>query len=200
MFLELDVFIFTLGLTEGFINREDGFAYPVCPGVAGGEFDPDLHIFANESVRDVVANFDAFLTDLRRVNPGSRVVLTVSPVPLITTALDRHVLQSTTYSKAVLRVAAEEIAASHEGVAYFPSYEIITASSNRGSYFAEDLREVREVGVDHVMRLFFLHATGDAAPVAALPKLSGHTAVDFLAQQQRSVAIVCEEELLESSL
>jgi hypothetical protein len=128
------------------------------------------------------------------------VILTVSPVPLIATALDRHVLQSTTYSKAVLRVAAEESANNHKDVAYFPSYEIITASSNRGAYFAEDLREVREAGVDHVMRLFFRHATGATASAAAAPKQSTRAAADFMAERQRSVALVCEEELLDSAL
>ena len=36
MFRELDVLIFTLGLTECWRSRVDGAVYPVCPGVSGG--------------------------------------------------------------------------------------------------------------------------------------------------------------------
>jgi hypothetical protein len=197
MFTELDVFIFTLGLTEGFVNQKDGLAYPVCPGVAGGTFDPGTHKFVNETVGDIVANFDVFLGELRRINPKSRVILTVSPVPLIATAVDRHVLQSTTYSKSVLRVAAQEIADKHQAVAYFPSYEIITGNFNRGAYFTDDLRDVTEEGVEHVMRLFFRHATNESTP--AMPKQRVPAADDFLKKRERAVAVVCDEELLDAA-
>ena len=50
-------------------------------------------------------------------------------------------------SKSVLRVAAEQVAKAFEGVAYFPSYEIITGNFNRGQYYGPDLRDVTEAGV-----------------------------------------------------
>ena len=72
-----------------------------------------------------------FIELLRRVNPKSEVILTVSPVPLFATAVDRHVLVSTTYSKSVLRVAGELLTASFEGVHYFPAYEIVAGNFSR---------------------------------------------------------------------
>ncbi|MCS6921307.1 MAG: GSCFA domain-containing protein, partial [Elioraea sp.] len=199
MFEELDVFVFTLGLAEGFVSRQDGAAFPVCPGVAGGEFDPERHVFVNERVDEVIGNLAVFIASLRRVNPRARVILTVSPVPLKATAEDRHVLQSTVYSKSVLRVAAQEICDTHEDVAYFPSYEIITGAYTRGAYFAADLREVEEAGVEHVMRLFFRHATrpgpaaGAPAPAAAEPP----PAARHLARARAAAALICDEELLD---
>lgn len=184
-------------VTEGFVNRQDGLAYPVCPGVAGGTFDSGNHEFINESVSDIVANFDAFLRALRAINPRSRIILTVSPVPLIATAMDRHVLQSTTYSKSVLRVAAQEISDKHRDVAYYPSYEIITGNYTRGAYFTDDLRDVTEEGVKHVMRLFFRHATDSQPPSKARPVAAPEA--DFLKKRERSVAVVCDEELLDSA-
>ncbi|MBS7788970.1 GSCFA domain-containing protein [Roseococcus sp. SDR] len=197
MFEELDIFVFTLGLTEGFVSREDGAAFPVCPGVAGGTFDPERHIFVNERAAEVVENMSVFIAGLRRVNPRARVILTVSPVPLKATAEDRHVLQSTVYSKSVLRVAAQEIADSHADVAYFPSYEIITGAYNRGAYFGPDLREVEEAGVEHVMRLFFRHATataGEAPPPAPAPPRKKDRSI---ARARAATAVVCDEELLD---
>ena len=61
----------------------------------------------------------SLVPDLKRLNPGVRVLLTVSPVPLIATYEPRHVLVSTTYSKSVLRVAAEQVMRRHDWVDFY---------------------------------------------------------------------------------
>lgn len=155
LFEELDVFVYTLGLTEAWFNRQDGAVYPVCPGCGWGTHDADQHGFVNFDVDQVTDDLHAFLERLRSVNPTSRVVLTVSPVPLAATAEDRHVLESTLLSKSVLRVAADMVQRAHKNVAYFPSYEIITGAFSRGTYYDKDLRTVLPAGVEHVMRTFF---------------------------------------------
>ncbi len=88
-------------------------------------------------VLDVIADLAETVDCIRSKNVDACFIFTVSPVPLIATMEDRSVLASTTYSKSVLRVAAEEIAARYEGVAYFPSYEVITGNHARGRYFAD---------------------------------------------------------------
>lgn len=172
MFETLDVFVFTLGLTECWESREDGAVFPVCPGVEGGVFDPSRYAFRNQTVGEVVDDMNAFIWALRAVNPAAQVILTVSPVPLMATAApDAHVLTATTHSKAVLRVAAEMVTTAQDFVHYFPSYEIITGAHARGAYFAEDLRNVTEAGVEHVMRLLMRHAAGiETAPAPGGPE------------------------------
>lgn len=171
MMEELDVFIFTLGLTETWVCKSDGAVLPVCPGCGAGRFDPDKYEFKNFEVDEVTADFLAFAEQLRRVNPASRIILTVSPVPLVATYSPHHVLPATVYSKSVLRVAADRIARTLSNCAYFPSYEIITSPSARGRYFAEDLRNVTNDGVDHVMRVFFRHyCDASVIPVTATPE------------------------------
>ena len=154
---ELDFFLFTLGLTECWVSRSDGAAYPLCPGVAGGQFDESRHAFVNLRVDQVVSELKEAFEIIRSHNPYARFVLTVSPVPLVATAEPRSVLASTVYSKSVLRVAAQAIADADDQVAYFPAYEIITGPHTRGHYFADDLRSVTEAGVSRVMQLFFQH-------------------------------------------
>jgi hypothetical protein len=86
------------------------------------------------------------------------VILAVSPVPFIATAVPgAHVLTSTVYSKSVLRPAREMAIGGLEGVAYFPSAEIITGAFLRRRYFVEDCRSVLQHGVDHMMRVFMRH-------------------------------------------
>ena len=104
MFEELDVFIFTFGLTEGWRHCRDGAALPLAPGVAGGEWDPGEFAFVNARVSDMVEDMLRVVDQLAAVNPGARVVLTVSPVPIVATLEDRHVLTSSTYTKSALRV------------------------------------------------------------------------------------------------
>jgi len=154
MFETLDVFIFTLGLTEAWVSAEDGAVFPVCPGCGGGVFDPGRHRFVNFRFGEVVGHLERFLDGLKAVNPGARTILTVSPVPLVATMEDRHVLTSTGASKAILRAVADELARSRAEVDYFPSYEIITGTFQAATYFAADRRNITEDGVDHVMRVF----------------------------------------------
>jgi hypothetical protein len=198
MFETLDVFVFTLGLTEYWYAKRDGAALPVCPGVSGGTFDAARYGFGNQSVFEVIDDMTAFLELLRGINPRAKVILTVSPVPLVATAENRHVLVSTTASKAVLRTACEELVKRHGHVAYFPSYEIITGVFNRGRYFADDLRSITEEGVEHVMRLFLKHAAGVTSQPAP-PSIQADGGEDFLRRMQTVVAAACDEELIEAS-
>jgi hypothetical protein len=163
----MDVLVLTLGQTETWVSRNDGAAFPVCPGVAGGEFDGAHYLFANLTVADVVADLETAIWFIKTKNPRAKLILTVSPVPLAETALDRSVVVSTTYSKAVLRVAAEQVSEAHPHVAYFPAYEIIAGAQARG--YDRTLREVTAQSLEEAMRLFMRHyADGAEAASAAL--------------------------------
>lgn len=198
----LDVFVFTLGLTECWRSRADGAVFPLCPGVAGGKFEPARHEFVNLDVGEVTKDLLASIDLVRARNRKAKIILTVSPVPLIATAESRHILVSTTYSKSVLRVAAEMASQARASVAYFPSYEIITGSFNRGRYFADDLRSVTEEGVDHVMRLFFKHYMGvsEETPEISAPTAPGTAAGGkdaHTAEMARLADLNCDEEALD---
>jgi len=193
MLESLDVFVFTLGLTECWRSRADGAVFPVCPGVEGGTFDADRYEFYNQPVEDVIADLTAFRNGLAEVNPDAQIIFTVSPVPLVATAEPgAHVLSATTYSKSVLRVAAETMVQRFPNVHYFPSYEIITGAFNRGHYYAADLRNVVEDGVAHVMRLFMAHAAGSAPEPAAAPE-SAPEEDEHLAAAERLIEVECDE-------
>lgn len=197
-----DIVVFTLGLTEAWVNVEDGAVYPLCPGTAAGTFDPKRHRFVNFRMTQVLGDMREALDFIRERNPRIRFIITVSPVPLVATAEDRHVLVSTTYSKSVLRTVCGELEAQFDDVAYFPSYEIITGNFNRGVYYAPDLREVTEAGVEHVMRLFMHHYATAEEPLAAQEPRSEaptptRTAEDVSAAVNAVAKIICDEEVLD---
>lgn len=187
MIRQADVYVFTLGLTEAWINGEDGAAYPVAPGVSGGRYDPGRHRLLNLTASQVHEDMHQFMALARTVNPRLKLLMTVSPVPLMATATDDNVVVATTYSKSVLRAVAGQIAAENDWADYFPSFEIISSHVMRGQFFNPDMRTVSPVGVDHVMKQFFAEhrpLKGAPAPVAD--------------EAEDPDAVVCDEELLRS--
>ena len=189
MFEQLDILIFTLGLTEAWRATADGAVFPSAPGVVAGEMDTARYAFVNFTAGEVRDDLAAFLARLERVNPRAKVVLTVSPQPPIATYEPRHILVSATYTKAALRVAADEIERAHPQVWYFPGYELVANAFNRGAYFARDLRTVTPEGVEHVMRLFLAHCASEAEPPAESDAL-------MLAENRENLEVVCDEEAL----
>lgn len=184
MFEELDIFIFTLGLTEAWCHKLHGAILPIAPGTAAGGVYNDEYEAVNFSYDDVKSDMIEFLDKLKKINPRAQVLLTVSPVPLAATFENRHVLVSTTVSKSILRTVADELSRSNDYVQYFPSYEIITGNYTRSEYYADDLREVRPKGVAHVMKTFLQHC------VHVQKDFNHSIEADSLAQ------IICDEELL----
>ncbi|HEV7438016.1 MAG TPA: GSCFA domain-containing protein [Methylobacterium sp.] len=196
LFETLDVFVITLGLTEGFRWRADGAALPLAPGVAGGTYDPAQYDFVNAGAGEVAADLRGFLDRLWSVNPAARIIITVSPVPMIATYLDRHVMVSNSYSKSVLRAAAGEVCGIDDPrLVYFPSYDLVTANVNAGRYYNEDQRTVTDAGVRHVMRAFLNTFSADEAGPAP-----ARTASDISAEFEGTAGVICDEEQIERSV
>lgn len=85
--------------------------------------------------------------------PQARILMTVSPVPLNGTFMDRDVIISNTYSKSCLRAAVEEIYWSYDFVDYFPSYEMVVHSDD-ALVWENDRRHVKAAFVDKIMQAF----------------------------------------------
>jgi len=187
MFAELDVFVFTMGLTEGWEAVTDGTMFPMAPGTIAGTYRPEAYKLHNLRAREVREDMEGFWDRLRHVNPAARILLTVSPVPLAATATDNHVLVATTWSKSVLRSVAGELSEDHPDIHYFPSYEIISSHPARGMFFEPDLRNVNAFGVDLVMKHFF----------------SGQLSEEFRCATQTSDGepeLICDESNLDAAI
>lgn len=164
LLMEMEVFIFTLGLTEAWVDKRTGRVYPTAPGTIAGSYDPDIFEFHNFSFAEIYGDFAEFIQLVRKHNANFKVILTVSPVPLTATASDEHVLLATTYSKSLLRAAAGALAKKYNRIDYFPSYEIIASPWSRGFFYEPNMRSVSPAGVAAVMRVFFAeHQSGRAS-------------------------------------
>ncbi|MET8524740.1 GSCFA domain-containing protein [Micromonospora sp. NPDC005172] len=177
--------IFTLGLTEGWLDAIDDTVYPMCPGTLHGTFEPGRHVFHNYSFAEIHSDLTDTIDCLNAVNTNLRVVLTVSPVPLTATATGQHALVASTYSKSVLRAVAGQLAMERTNVDYFPSYELVTGSPFRGRFFAPNLRTVTPEGVAFVMRQFVDGFSG----IPAGPAIGAAT--------RNEEDAVCDDEILD---
>ncbi len=160
------VFVFTLGLTESWRNKVRDYGYGICPGVVAGNFDSSVHEFKNMTFGECVADLTTSAEIIKTLNNSVKILLTVSPVMLVATAESRGVLQSSIASKSILRAAADEASRTLPYVDYFPSYEMISGPQSRGVFYHDDLREVKEEGVQFVMDLFFKSRISDYDPQA----------------------------------
>lgn len=201
MVKKLDVFVFTLGLTETWRSKVDGAVYPTCPGVIAGTYDPDKYEFINLDFPTVLRDMQFAINHFTRVNPDIRFVLTVSPIPLTATASGEHALPATTYSKSVLRAVAGTLTSTFPHVDYFPSYEIISAPVFGGRFFEANQRSVTPEGVEFVMQTFMRECCGSSVAqetVAPRPAPTAARPVGRSARKRRIASdLVCEEALLE---
>ncbi len=189
--LKADYLVFTLGLTESWINVRDGFEYPMCPGTAAGDFNSDLHAFRNQNYDTIIGNLRDVIAMMKAANPSLKFILTVSPVPLTATMSGEHVLVATMASKSILRAVAGQIAAENPDVDYFPSYEIINSPVIKGAFFEPNQRNVNPYGVNFVMESFFKCLFGKFGEAEG--GKSKRSRKRGLAEAE---AEVCEEELL----
>jgi hypothetical protein len=149
-FEEMDVFIITLGLNEVWSFAADGSVFSRSPWKAAPSLIRARILTVEENVNDLLQMAEI----LRRFNPEVKIICTVSPVPLHATfrADEHHIVAANTHSKAVLRVAAEEFVRRCPEIYYFPSYEIVTVSTE--SPWAPDQRHVSREAVAKVMSTF----------------------------------------------
>ncbi len=188
----MDVFVFTFGHTETWRHKKDGAILQLAPGVAGGDWSPEAYEFYNMTVSEVIRDFLAAVDRIRVLNPQVRIVLSVSPVGIIATYEDRHVIESNSAVKAILRAAADEIKRVRPGIAYFPSYDLATVSPNVSRFYRDDTRRITSRGIDQTMRVFFEHFTEQGEAPAKVVRL------DVVAEAQANSKVICDEEAIEA--
>ncbi len=194
LFTGIDVFVFTLGLTEAWKNKTSGTVYPVCPDTLN-DTDSGHYEFHNFDYAEIIADLQALRLKLKQQLPDLRFLFTVSPVPLTATASKHHVMVASSYSKSTLRAVCGTMEASYDDVDYFPSYEVITAPLSRGVFYDPNMRSVNMTGVNTAMSIFF--SEHDKFPAAHKEHRAERQADDVTSEQSED-DVVCEEMMLEA--
>ena len=159
-----DVVILTLGYVETWFDRKLGLYLNVSPPAPLIRAQPERFEFRVLGYGDVLEGLERLHTLLmkHRVKP-MKMLVTVSPVPLLATFRDMDVLVANAYSKSVQRAALEEFVQGKEGVDYFPSYEFVTLSNPAVAWARNDYRHVSSDVINRIMSNVLTSYVGDAA-------------------------------------
>ena len=202
MFMETSLFVITLGLSEVWYQRrggatrdsatcgedegdESGDMEPLrgCDvlwrAVPSDRYDASRHGFRATTVSENVSNLRRIVRLVRKHVPGASIVFTVSPVPLAATFRGVSCVTANASSKAVLRVAVDELMRGyglgghalgepgHEGTSgdgrsdgvgglfYWPAYEMVKEGF-RDAYL-DDGRHPKPEVVREILELFGKH-------------------------------------------
>jgi hypothetical protein len=140
-----DAFIFTLGVATVFFNKITGeslFSSHIKQNWRSLSTDYDYRVTrVNENVENIITVIEY----IRSINHHCKIILTVSPVPILASFSNKSAIQTDCISKSTLRIAAEEICNNEafENVSYWPTFEIFRwVGSTKNSQFYADHRHV----------------------------------------------------------
>lgn len=153
IFDETDVFILTFGLSEIWYDEPTGNVF--WRTIPKDAYDPSRHKFRVSTVEENRDNIRAIYDLVRKHRPDAKLIVTLSPVPLIATFRNVSCLTANSVSKATLRVALDEVVREVGGeghLYYWPSYELITDVFRLP--YRPDRRHMPTQVLHHVMRLF----------------------------------------------
>jgi len=147
--------IVTLGFTESWYYRDFDLYVNRAPfGSQRLQRRASGFQFHNLSSAQVVAILEGILAEVfSKCSSETKVIMTVSPVPLGRSFSAHDVIIANDYSKATLLSAAVEIESRYDRVAYFPSYQYVTYRKREDAYQADGSHVKAEI-VDEVIGSF----------------------------------------------
>lgn len=156
LFARSAVFIITLGLSEVWCNKQTGEVF--WRAIPREQFDPAVHGFRVSTVAENYDNLCAVRRLIRSIHPTAAIIFTLSPVPLVGTFRPVSCITASSVSKAILRVAVDEVMRAHSDdphLFYWPSYEIV--KDYCPDPYLDDNRHPRPEVIDLIMRTFASH-------------------------------------------
>jgi tetratricopeptide (TPR) repeat protein len=150
---ESDVFILTLGVAPAFFDRTTGDFVLPRPSALNSRALAEKYLFRTTSVKENVDNVLHLIDFVRNISPHLRIVVTVSPVPLMASFEHESAVQADCLSKSTMRLVAHEVVnnSNISNILYWPSFEIFRwAGSNASNYYAADDGAAWHVSEDKV--------------------------------------------------
>ncbi|MCM1369207.1 MAG: GSCFA domain-containing protein [Candidatus Amulumruptor caecigallinarius] len=101
------------------------------------------------SPQEITALWKNMICDLKSRYPNIRIIFTVSPVRHVRDGLPENAL-----SKAVLRLAVNELCSEFECCSYFPAYEILCDDLRDYRFYSSDLVHPSDTAVNYIWEIF----------------------------------------------
>ena len=139
-----DCLFITLGTAYVYEKREEKYVVSNCHKLPPQHFNRYLL-----DVADICRRFNDLTKRLKKINPGIRIIITVSPI--------RHLkdgAQGNQVSKSTLLLASHRINGQEENTYYFPAYEIVMDELRDYRFYAPDMIHLNTVAVEYIWEKF----------------------------------------------
>jgi tetratricopeptide (TPR) repeat protein len=153
---EADGLMMTPGFIEAWRDRETGLYIHEAPTQKAMLGDRSRWEFEVLSYEQCLADLLGAIDVVRARNPGVKVLITTSPVPMAATFTGQDIRIANSYSKAVLRAVCGAASQQRPLVDYFPSYESATLT-NPAMVWAEDRIHVAAPFIGKIVRHMLDH-------------------------------------------
>ena len=150
---DADVFILTLGVAPAFFDRVTGDFVLPRPSALNSRVLAEKYLYRTTTVKENVDNVLYLIDFVRSISPRIKLVVTVSPVPLLASFEFESAVQADCLSKSTMRLVAHEVVnnSNIENILYWPSFEVFRwAGSNASDYYAADDGAAWHVSEDKV--------------------------------------------------
>jgi hypothetical protein len=151
-----DVFILMISTAEIWYDEPSGgVAWRETPGA-----HPTRQRFRTSTVAENSDNLRRIYDVVRRHRPRAKIILLLSPIPMIATYRQQSCIVANTVSKAVIRAAMDEVwreVGADGHLLYCPFYEVIQegfGANPYGGHYNGDRRHINDQALDHLLRLF----------------------------------------------
>ncbi|QLC20911.1 GSCFA domain-containing protein [Parasphingopyxis sp. CP4] len=164
------ILIMTLGLAEVWWDEEAQTYLNTSPLPGIMKASPErfsLHVLSYQECHDYLRK--ALDIAFKHGRDDLRVIMTVSPVPMMATHRREDVMTANCYSKSVLRAVAEQIVVGDERIVYFPSYESVTLTDRRVAWSEDLVHTTREIVEFNVKRMVNAYVGNENAGHETLP-------------------------------
>ncbi|MGO9229681.1 MAG: GSCFA domain-containing protein, partial [Bryobacteraceae bacterium] len=190
-FQEGDVFVITLGLSEVWFDQIEN--EPMWRTIPAQAYEPGRHVCRPATVAETLACLHELDRLIDKFLPGKRIILTLSPIPLIATFRDQSAVTANQVSKAILRAALDEFIGDRSverksRYHYFPSYEIVFHLFDHP--FQADYRHIRPEVAEAVLDIFSSLYTD--LPVGEIRAPASSSQVKSLLQRVRGLELELE--------
>lgn len=137
-----DIFILTLGVALAFFDRLTGeFILPPPTSISQTSM-LNKYIYRETTIEENLENITRVIRFIKNLSPKIKIILTVSPVPLLVSLGHKSCVQADCVSKSTMRLVANEIvknSTDEDNIIYWPSFESIRwAGSNASNFFGAD--------------------------------------------------------------
>jgi len=140
-------------VAAAFFDRETGAFVLPRPSALNSRALAEKYKFRTASVQENVDNVLYLINFIRSISPDIKIVVTVSPVPILASFEFESAVQADCLSKSTMRLVAHEVVnnSNIENILYWPSFEVFRwAGSNASNYYAADDGAAWHVSEDKV--------------------------------------------------